>query len=260
MSDGEQRQRPADTSDQVARQIQQLVTGQQLSPGDRIGREEDLAARFGVSRPTLREALRILSSAHLVQAVKGPGGGVFVAATPEDAMALSVSTLIGSMVRSGSIGIEEMLETRMMVEVPLAGLAALRAGREDVERLRVLVDDLEAAANDPGAFSAIKAQIHRTVAALAENRVASALAAWIADVLVPAVLDHVAPAVVESVVVDQLRDLVSAIDRADPAAAEGAMRVHLVYAMDLVSLVSSVADAGAAESKPVRPVAGSLTS
>jgi GntR family transcriptional repressor for pyruvate dehydrogenase complex len=232
--------RPEDASQAVARKIQQMVTSEALAPGDRIGREEDLAERFGVSRPTLREALRILSSANLVQALKGPGGGVFVAAVAEDALAISVSSLIGSMVRSESIGIEELLGTRMLLEVPLAGLAAVRASPEGIASLRALVDELEGVLADPGEFARLEEQIHRLIAELAGNRVASALTAWIADVLVPTVHDRVASAMVESVIVDQLRELVAAIDRADGAAAEAAMRAHLVYAMDLVSVVSSV--------------------
>jgi GntR family transcriptional repressor for pyruvate dehydrogenase complex len=240
MSETERLARPEDASQAVARQIQQLVTSEALSPGDRIGREEDLAERFGVSRPTLREALRILSSANLVQALKGPGGGVFVAAMPEDALAMSVSTLIGSMIRSESIGIEELLGTRMMLEVPLAGLAAVRASPQNIASLGSLVDELEAVIDDLEQFGKLEEQVHRRVAELAGNRVALALTAWIADVLVPTVHDRVGSAMVESVIVDQLRELVAAIGRADVAAAETAMRTHLVYAMDLVSVVSSV--------------------
>ena len=69
-------------SEQVADAIRVYMHEHGLKPGDRLGREEDLARQFGVSRPTLREALRLLSSSHLVRASKGPGGGIFVAATP----------------------------------------------------------------------------------------------------------------------------------------------------------------------------------
>ena len=68
-----------------------------LAPGDRLGREEDLARRFGVSRPTLREALRLLSSAHLIRASKGPGGGIFVAATPEQGLGMKRGRMVASM-------------------------------------------------------------------------------------------------------------------------------------------------------------------
>lgn len=228
-----------DASQNVARAIQQLVTRRGLGPGDRIGREEDLAVEFGVGRPTLREALRILSSAHLVRAVKGPGGGILVAAAPEQALAMNVSGLIESMIRGGNITLEELLETRMLLEVPLAGLAALRAGPDGVLILRGLVAELEAAAADPREFARLDVEIHRAVGRLGANRVASALTAWIADVLLPIVRRRVAPALVESVIVEHQRELVEAIARADPGAAESAMRTHLVYTVDLVAVAKS---------------------
>jgi GntR family transcriptional regulator, transcriptional repressor for pyruvate dehydrogenase complex len=246
-----------DASQEVARRIQQRVVEQGLQPGDRIGREEDLAAAFGVSRPTLREALRILSSAHLVRSAKGPGGGLFVAASPEDSLALKVSELIGSMIRTESIRIEELLETRILLEVPMAGLAARRAGPADVEDLYGLIDELEAASQDQLQFGLVDVEIHRAIARLAGNRVASSLAAWIADILLPAVRDRIAPALVELVIVAQQRDLVDAIARGDASAAEEAMRAHLLYTIDLSSAVT---DGTCAPDSAVVSDAGRLTS
>src|SRR3954451_23261734 len=123
-------------SEQVADSIRVYMQQAELQPGDRLGREEDLARQFGVSRPTLREALRLLSSSHLVRASKGPGGGIFVAATAEEGIGRTVSASVASMLQAQSITIDELLETRMLFEVPLAGLAAQRAGDHDVARLR----------------------------------------------------------------------------------------------------------------------------
>ena len=121
-------------SEEVADAIRACMFGRDLAPGDRLGREEDLAQRFGVSRPTLREALRLLSSAHLIRATKGPGGGIFVAATPEQGIGLSVTDSVASMLSADSIDLDELIETRMLLEIPLAGLAAQRATEEDVAR------------------------------------------------------------------------------------------------------------------------------
>ena len=78
-------------SDEVAEALRAHIRDAGLGPGDRLGREEDLARRFGVSRPTVREAIRALSSAHLLTATKGPGGGIFVAATPEQGIGRSLA-------------------------------------------------------------------------------------------------------------------------------------------------------------------------
>jgi DNA-binding FadR family transcriptional regulator len=127
------------TSEKIADDIRTYIQREGLLPGDRLGREEDLARTFGVSRPTLREALRLLSSAHLIRASKGPGGGIFVAATPEEGIALSVSDSVASMLATDAVGLDELLEARMLVEVPLAGLAAQRATEEDIRGLTELL-------------------------------------------------------------------------------------------------------------------------
>ena len=90
-------------SEQVASAIQHHIQAQTLGPGDFLGREDDLAARFGVSRPTLREALKLLSSGNLIRASKGPGGGIFVAHTADQGMGRSIGDAIGMMIETGSV-------------------------------------------------------------------------------------------------------------------------------------------------------------
>ena len=111
-------------SEQVAVEIQHYIQQEGLGPGDFLGREEDLAAEFGVSRPTLREALRLLASGNLIRATKGPGGGIFVARTAEEGMSRSLSDAIAMMLETGTVTLDELLEARLLLEVPLAGLAA----------------------------------------------------------------------------------------------------------------------------------------
>ncbi|HUA48923.1 MAG TPA: FCD domain-containing protein [Solirubrobacteraceae bacterium] len=239
----------------MAERIRSFVAGEQLKPGDRLGREEDLAREFGVSRPTLREALRLLSSEHLVRASKGPGGGIFVAATPEQGIGLSVSAAVATMLDARSIELDELLETRMLLEIPLAGLAAARATEEDVVVLRALVDDVNAAADDHAATTKADARLHHLIAQIADNRLAGALTGWIVEVLQPRLAEVIEPAVVVSVIAEQHRDLLEAIVRGDPVAAERAMREHLVYLRDVVNAIEQSRPAGG--SGEAEPDAGS---
>jgi GntR family transcriptional regulator, transcriptional repressor for pyruvate dehydrogenase complex len=222
--------------EEVADAIRAWMFGRGLQPGDRLGREEDLAQRFGVSRPTLREALRLLSSAHLIRATKGPGGGIFVAATPEQGIGRSVTDSVASMLSADSIDLDELIETRMLLEVPLAGLAAQRASEGDVAALRAV---LEAAGDSAqgDAFRGFDTRLHGLIAEIADNRLARAFTQWIGQVLQPPLHVLIEPAVVDAVVVEQHRDIVRAIERGDPPAAERAMREHLVYLHDLVGAV-----------------------
>jgi len=229
-------------SEQVADAIRAYMQSEGLRPGDRLGREEDLARQFGVSRPTLREALRLLSSSHLVRASKGPGGGIFVAATPEEGISRTVSASVASMLETHSITIDELLETRMLFDVPLVGLAAQRATDEEVAQLRAILDEGERRPDDPARVAAVDERLHRLISEIAGNRLAAAFTAWVVEVLQPPLRELVAPAVVESVIVEQHRDIVRAIGRGDPAAAERAMREHLVYVRDLVAAIGDADD------------------
>jgi len=156
-------------SQQVAIQIQHYIQEEGLEPGDFLGREEDLAASFGVSRPTLREALKLLASGNLIRASKGPGGGIFVAHTADEGMGRSLSDAIAMMLETGSVTLEELLDARLLLEVPLAGLAAYQAGEEDLRRLREAVE-AGSKASDPDELALFDSQIHQAVAAAAGNR------------------------------------------------------------------------------------------
>lgn len=227
-------------SEQVAGDIRAHMQREELKPGDRLGREVDLARTFGVSRPTLREALRLLSSSHLIRASKGPGGGIFVAATAEEGMALAVSESVASMLATDAVDLDELLEARMLAEIPLAGLAAQRATAEQVAGMRALLDEAEALGEDSTRLGEIDRELHQRITEAAGNRLSAAFMGWVVDVLQPVLEERIRPAVVESALLAQHRDLLRAIERNDPTAAERAMREHLLYLRDVLSMVEEL--------------------
>jgi DNA-binding FadR family transcriptional regulator len=201
-------------SEQVAIEIQHYIQQEGLGPGDFLGREEDLAAEFGVSRPTLREALRLLASGNLIRATKGPGGGIFVARTAEEGMSQSLSDAIAMMLETGTVTLDELLDARLLLEVPLA-----------------------AAPNDSETFATTDMEIHRTLAAAAGNRMIQALTDWIFEVLQPSLLEVLRPAIVQSAIVEHHQALLAAVERGDPARAERIMKDHLLYLQDVLRMV-----------------------
>ena len=138
-----------------------LHSGRGLGPGDFLGREEDLASAFGVSRPTLREALKLLSSGNLIRATKGPGGGIFVAHTAEQGMSRSLSDAIAMMLETGAVSLDELLDARLFMEVQLAGLAAYQPDESTLKQLRASRGAAAAAPDDPEVIAATDAEIHR---------------------------------------------------------------------------------------------------
>ncbi len=225
-------------SEQVAVEIQHYIQEQALGPGDFLGREEDLAAEFGVSRPTLREALRLLASGNLIRATKGPGGGIFVARTAEEGMSRSLSDAIAMMLETGTVTLDELLDARLLLEVPLAGLAAYQPDGDTVTRLRAIVErEAAAAPNDTETFAESDAEIHRTLAAAAGNRMVQALTDWIFEVLQPSLIEVLQPAIVQSAILEQHQALLAAVERGDPVRAERAMKDHLLYLQDVLRMV-----------------------
>jgi GntR family transcriptional regulator, transcriptional repressor for pyruvate dehydrogenase complex len=225
-------------SEQVAVHIQHHIQRAGLGPGDFLGREEDLAAEFGVSRPTMREALKLLSSGNLVRATKGPGGGIFVAHTADRGMGRSVSAAIAMMLETGAVSLEEMLDARLLLEVPLAGAAAYQPDEATVRRLREAIAAARAAAGaDRAAFAATDADVHRAIAAAAGNRLVQALTDWIFEVVQPSLIELLSTVVVRSAVIEQHEALLAAIEKGDPARAERAMKDHLLYLRDVLAMV-----------------------
>ena len=225
-------------SEQVAVQIQYHIQREGLGPDDFLGREEDLAARFGVSRPTLREALKLLASGNLIRANKGPGGGIFVARTAEQGISRSLSNSIAMMLETGAVTLEELLDARLLLEVPLAGRAAQRADPGLVARLREAVE-AEAAADpdDLDSLATADGAVHRTIAAAAGNRMAEALIGWVFEVVQPSLVTALHGTVLPSAVVEQHEALQAAMEKGDPARAERAMKDHLLYLRDVLRMV-----------------------
>ncbi|MDQ0642694.1 FadR/GntR family transcriptional regulator [Microbacterium murale] len=126
--------------DQVASQLKLLILNGSLAPGERLPAESSLAAAFGVSRNTVREALRMLSSAGLVRTERGVTGGTFVAQIELDDVSEFLESRLGLLVGSDSISPAELTEARIMLEVPCARQAALRRSEEDLDELQTLVD------------------------------------------------------------------------------------------------------------------------
>jgi DNA-binding FadR family transcriptional regulator len=226
-------------SEQVATAIQHRIQSAGLGPGDFLGREEDLAAEFGVSRPTLREALKLLASGNLIRASKGPGGGIFVAHTADQGVRRSLSDSVGMMLETGAVSLEELLDARTLLEVPLAGLAALQAGEATLERLRAALAEERAADGDIDAIHEADTAFHREIAAAAGNRMAQALTGWVYEVLQPRLLEELRDAVLPSAVLDQHAALLKAIEKGDRVRAERAMREHLLYLRDVLTMVTS---------------------
>jgi len=223
-----------DASEQVAVQIRHYINERELGPGDFLGREEDLAAEFGVSRPTLREALKLLASGNLIRAAKGPGGGIFVEHTATEGMSRGLTEAIAMMLETRSVTLEELVEARLVIEVPLAGLAARHPDERVLERLRAAVVLQAAAPGDQETLAAADLDVHRAIAVAGGNRIVDALTDWIVEVAHPRLFEVIEAAVAPMTILEQHRALLAALEEGEPGQAERAMREHLLYLRDVL--------------------------
>jgi GntR family transcriptional regulator, transcriptional repressor for pyruvate dehydrogenase complex len=231
----------ADASEQIAYEIRRHIEREGLRPGDRIGTEQELAGEFGVSRPTLREALRLLAGSHLIRASQGRGGGIFVANTPRDGMGRNMSEAIATMLATESVSMYELLEARIVLEVPIAGLAAENASEESIAELEAAIAAAEGKRSGTDDFNTADSRFHRALAVAAGNDVLIAFTRWINEVLLPSLIVYIGEALEEEDILTQHRNILKAIRKGQSQAAERAMREHLDH---LTRTVRALDEAG----------------
>jgi DNA-binding FadR family transcriptional regulator len=125
----------------VAERLRQRVVHGELQPGQRLPNEAVLATDFGVSRATVREALRVLATQSLIRTSKGAGGGSYVTLPSVNGVSEYVQSSISLLADSDDVTLEELLEARELLEVPAARLAAERRGEDELKRLRDAIPD-----------------------------------------------------------------------------------------------------------------------
>src|SRR5262245_45558789 len=104
----------------VAEKIRAMALDGTLPIGHRLPSESELCDVFGVSRTTLREALRILSTERLITTKRGVNGGSIISPLEPETLASLLQTSIGHLAASENCNVQELLEARELLEVPAA--------------------------------------------------------------------------------------------------------------------------------------------
>lgn len=157
---------------QVAQQLQALIVEDDFAPGSRLPSERDLAEQFGVSRPTIREAIIALEIARQVEV--RTGSGVYVLDTPGTAEALShvLSDAQGP-------GPFEILQARILIECETCALAADRITNAQLEQLQKLLDDMAEENRKEDITETADEKFHCLIAQAAGNSALSATVKWL---------------------------------------------------------------------------------
>jgi DNA-binding FadR family transcriptional regulator len=150
-------------ADLVSNQLKESIFQGEYQTGEKIPPEHQLVKIFGVSRVIVREAIRNLEQAGLIEIKRGPKGGAFVLPMKHDA----VSQVIKDVLRLGKAKVADIMEVRLEIEPIVAALAAERARDEDVE---ILAEGIEGMPDEPGdEYVAWNVNFHRLLAKCAHN-------------------------------------------------------------------------------------------
>jgi GntR family transcriptional repressor for pyruvate dehydrogenase complex len=168
--------------EEIADQIRKELSDRRLRAGDRLAPERELAEQFGVSRNTLREALRSLEIAGLLRLQKGATGGAFVRESTGDA----IVTGLRDMFHLGAIEPEHLTEARVMIESSAVRAACERATLEDIAALNANIASAARAARENIDFydqAAIHLDFHRILARATKNPVIEIVMEALLDVM-----------------------------------------------------------------------------
>ncbi|NIJ13365.1 DNA-binding FadR family transcriptional regulator [Saccharomonospora amisosensis] len=124
-------------TDDAIEAIKQMIVDGELCPGDRLPREADLADRLGLSRNSLREAVRALSLIHVLDVRQGDGTYV---TSLEPALLMDAMGFVVDFHRDDTV--LQFLEVRRILEPAATAMAALTMPKHDIDELAVLLDSL----------------------------------------------------------------------------------------------------------------------
>lgn len=207
-------------------QIRELIRAGVLKPGQKLPTEKELANQLGISRPSFREALRILEAIGMVQTLKGVG--TFIA---QQASSGAVDDLVSELFTLGDPF--DLIETRDIVESGIAALVAMRASPGDIDQLEAMVSTVEAASHPPEHHPMEPdLEFHYALARLTRNPILMELMQIIADRLKQRVWQTVRPQLINGLAESGIlgrhhRKILDAIKAGDPERARAAMHSHM---------------------------------
>ncbi|OPX56566.1 transcriptional regulator, GntR family [Oceanospirillum multiglobuliferum] len=214
---------------QISEQLREAIMSGQLKADDRLPTEEELASRYQVSRPTIREALKRLAAQNMIRSRRGPTGGTFVNRPSLEEASLSLTSSATLLASMNQFSLTEIADARHEMERICCRLAALQP---NAELLALMAEELELQGQEgltDQEFCASDVRFHRALVDGAQNAML--------QFLMYAVIEAMQP--VTNMVVYRFRDrqnvvqthqkLYQAIKDANGPAAEQALDELMVY-------------------------------
>lgn len=212
----------------IIHQIEDAITSGEFKPGDKLPPERELQKTLETSRPTLREALRVLEQKGLIEIRTGAKGGAFIKTAGVDRMSENLALLI----HQRKVSLKHLLEFRLSIEGLVTGLAARNATTKDLKRLTKHINELaellEEGSKRWKEFYVVESLLHQAIPEMSRNPIFEWIlqtahsSMWIYYEMLP----HD-----EKVLRDVYRDwcdIVNAIKERDGIKAAGVANAHVV--------------------------------
>ncbi len=212
---------------QIVDQIKKLITTGKLKPGYSLPPERELMKVFSVSRPTLREALNMLSTMGYLQMSQRQRTKV------KSLIPGNITDPLQRMIKEDAKTSLELVEARSIIETGNAQLAAKRATEEDIAKLQHCIDEMRAKQDKESGLADADAEFHLAIAEATHNKIQVHLMFSIYHILkVKVGLCYYADKV--DFIFDQHCDIVDAIRNRDEERAKEAMETHLLFVKNLL--------------------------
>ncbi len=164
-------------ADRVAAELIAQIRRDRLMPGDELPSQAELAERFGVSRPILREAMKSLVGSGVIEVRNGRGARV---------APISRDPLLGFFQRALQYerdAVAQLMEMRKGIEVHAAMLAAERRSETQLERMRAIVAEMHAHLHEPDRYNTLDLRLHLAIVEATHNRMLEHLMASVRETL-----------------------------------------------------------------------------
>jgi len=207
--------------EEVVTQIHELVREGRLKAGDQLPSERELSETFKVSRTSVREALRALETQGLV--ISRTGMGNFVADLPIESLVAPLAKFL----IEGKDALADIFEMRKLIEPHIAALAAERATKTDIERMKRILEEQSEAVNRGETGVEADAQLHFAIGQATQNHALEKLVSGLMDILSHSREESLQTPGRRMASIESHRKILAAIEEHDQTKAREAMFHHI---------------------------------
>jgi GntR family transcriptional repressor for pyruvate dehydrogenase complex len=214
---------------QIAESLRQSILDGTVKADERLPAEEELAERFSVSRPTVREALKRLAAEHLIQSRRGPSGGNFVKQPSVEEIGGTLANALRVLVSLDEFKFEDIAEARRELESTCCRLAAERGTSVDFAAMRDEIAKQRDPALTDAEFCASDVRFHQALAAAAHNSVIRFMVLAMNEALQPVTNFLVFRFRERKIVAEQHERILKALESRNADDAIGALSDQIAY-------------------------------